>query len=779
MKIKKVYIGAFGALKDLTLDFSDGLQVIYGENEAGKTTVTEFIKSVFYGTGRRAAGQVLSVREKYAPFDGTPAGGRIFFEHSGKEYCIERQFRKSDATDKITLTDTASGKSETVPSDIGKSLFGITMPAFERSVFIGNTPDFSFDEGAAGEINQKLTNTALTGEDGVSYQKVLNRLDDARLKLVSKSGRTGSLVADIARHNELIEQLGEADAAARRKQELTRGIKEADADLAEINKKSDVLGKLLEREKDIENAEKLKEYIETKARLDTLTKQLTLPDGTVADEMFLKKFEFVSSKIAKSEEKLKEEEQTLASLNSAASAREGSTPDEIRQKLDDAKEEFSKCEVRRREAESDVARLESEVAEEREAVAAAKDKKKPVNPVFLTAGVALLVAGIAVLLLSGNRPAAIGAFSLGAVAVILGFIVRPKNGAALASAENGLAAKQNELTAKKSELMMINGEKSNIEAKIENLNVSLNFGVNEEQKIKETEERLAAEKERLKEEKGKAANFFGFKDIADLDRLKAEAEGLYGIAEEQKRLKLCLSYLSRDLGGISYEEAESRLNALGQDGKTADLAAAKEEADRLAARKAELSTVKTRLETELKTAFRGAGDPEDLRREIQALKEAIASKQAFYDAASAAHEVLAESLVTARASFGSALENETLKIFKELTGGAYDAVNISSDFDIKAEKTGVFGMHGIEHLSRGTKDQAYLALRLAVARLITEKEPLPVMLDDSLSQYDDNRFALALKFLKEYAESTQISLFTCHKFVTDEAKRQGIKTVEL
>ena len=79
MKIKSIYISAFGALKDFTLDFSDGFQVIYGENEAGKTTITEFIKSVFYGTGRRAAGQSMSIREKYAPFDRTPAGGRIVF----------------------------------------------------------------------------------------------------------------------------------------------------------------------------------------------------------------------------------------------------------------------------------------------------------------------------------------------------------------------------------------------------------------------------------------------------------------------------------------------------------------------------------------------------------------------------------------------------------------------------------------------------------------------------------------------------------------------------
>ena len=141
--------------------------------------------------------------------------------------------------------------------------------------------------------------------------------------------------------------------------------------------------------------------------------------------------------------------------------------------------------------------------------------------------------------------------------------------------------------------------------------------------------------------------------------------------------------------------------------------------------------------------------------------------------------MLSESLTAARKSFGSALENETLKNFALLSGGAYDAINISSDFDLSAQKSGDFGMHEIEFLSRGTKDQAYLALRFAVAKLITEKEPLPIILDDSLSQYDDKRFALALDFLKDYAKNTQITLFTCHNFVTDEAKRQGIKNINL
>ena len=43
MKIKKIYISAFGGLKDFTLELNDGLNVVYGNNEDGKSTVAAFI----------------------------------------------------------------------------------------------------------------------------------------------------------------------------------------------------------------------------------------------------------------------------------------------------------------------------------------------------------------------------------------------------------------------------------------------------------------------------------------------------------------------------------------------------------------------------------------------------------------------------------------------------------------------------------------------------------------------------------------------------------------
>ena len=129
-----------------------------------------------------------------------------------------------------------------------------------------------------------------------------------------------------------------------------------------------------------------------------------------------------------------------------------------------------------------------------------------------------------------------------------------------------------------------------------------------------------------------------------------------------------------------------------------------------------------------------------------------------------------------RKGYGAEVEKKTLDIFSRLTCNNYSAVNISKELDITVEKSGIFGTREIGYLSRGTTEQAYLSLRLAIAELICEDEKLPILLDDVLSQYDDERTLEALTFLKEYAKDGQAVLFTCHNSITAAAKELTIET---
>ena len=188
MKINSIYISAFGGIKNLKLDFNNGFNVILGDNENGKSTVMAFIKMMFYGSDRGSSQIAKNIRKKSAPWDGSAMAGSIDFEHSGKLYRIEREFKTSNSTDKVTLIDLDLGTRQTVTADIGTKFFGLSSGAFERSVFIGQFGFPESDNDAEGELNSRLSNIALTGQESVSFETVYKRVESVkRLLSISKT----------------------------------------------------------------------------------------------------------------------------------------------------------------------------------------------------------------------------------------------------------------------------------------------------------------------------------------------------------------------------------------------------------------------------------------------------------------------------------------------------------------------------------------------------------------------------------------------------------------
>ena len=99
-----------------------------------------------------------------------------------------------------------------------------------------------------------------------------------------------------------------------------------------------------------------------------------------------------------------------------------------------------------------------------------------------------------------------------------------------------------------------------------------------------------------------------------------------------------------------------------------------------------------------------------------------------------------------------------------LTGGKYAAVSLTRELEAAAlERNSVLPRRSLA-LSRGTVDQLYLAVRLAVCQLcLPGEDPAPLVLDDALVTFDDRRMALALDALAELGRERQILLFTCQE----------------
>ena len=93
MKIRKLELTHFGKFRDRTIRLGDGIQLFYGENEAGKTTIHTFIRCMLFGLergrGRAAAHDTYS---RYEPWDGPESyAGAIEFVCGGKTFRLERK----------------------------------------------------------------------------------------------------------------------------------------------------------------------------------------------------------------------------------------------------------------------------------------------------------------------------------------------------------------------------------------------------------------------------------------------------------------------------------------------------------------------------------------------------------------------------------------------------------------------------------------------------------------------------------------------------------------
>ena len=171
------------------------------------------------------------------------------------------------------------------------------------------------------------------------------------------------------------------------------------------------------------------------------------------------------------------------------------------------------------------------------------------------------------------------------------------------------------------------------------------------------------------------------------------------------------------------------------------------------------------------------GGPEDLEARRSQLDEQLARRSEEYDALTAALDALSAANEALRQRFSPALNREAGALFAALTGGRWDKLSLARDFSAQAAAEGDPLPRPALALSAGTAEQLYLAVRLAICKLTVPDAPL--VLDDALAFFDDQRCALALELLRSLAEERQILLFTCHGREAEWARAHGVPVVRL
>jgi uncharacterized protein YhaN len=207
---------------------------------------------------------------------------------------------------------------------------------------------------------------------------------------------------------------------------------------------------------------------------------------------------------------------------------------------------------------------------------------------------------------------------------------------------------------------------------------------------------------------------------------------------------------------------------------------AAEAAERL---KREATALRTKLEAEqealdafLRRAGGGEGDAENLEsldEMITSEEEALAREERQRGALLLALEVLRDSVLAYQQEHVGRMASQTEATLTRLTNGRYSHVKLDAEF----RPTLTMGDRNdipLESLSRGARDAFYLSLRSALARELAAREPLPLILDDPIAHFDEERRGILLSLLEELANEIQVILLTHDRRVLNNVREAHV-----
>ena len=175
------------------------------------------------------------------------------------------------------------------------------------------------------------------------------------------------------------------------------------------------------------------------------------------------------------------------------------------------------------------------------------------------------------------------------------------------------------------------------------------------------------------------------------------------------------------------------------------------------------------------------GGAEDAPQRIARKQEQLHRLQGEYDSLALALDVLRSANTTLQNRFSPELGRRAAEIFADMTGSAWSHILLDREFRLSAEAGSDPTRRSVQLLSSGTADQLYLAVRLAICEMVLPAEQnAPLILDDALLTFDDERLHKTLDYLVRLGEQRQILLFSCQSREADYlASRSGVHILNL
>ena len=244
MIIEKINIKCFGMITDMTLEFSSGINVIEGQNEAGKSTIAAFIKYMLYGFDNSEDKEQLSERNKRLNWTSGRAEGSMTVLVKDKRYLISRSTVLAEATsrptykEESTIIDLETGSPVFGKVPAGEVFFGVDSELFENTAFVGQIGDSRINEGS---VKESIENILFSGSERINNQRAASKVSVKMENLLHSNGM-GGVIYDLMRRSD----------------DLEERFKQADEDNKEILSKEAKLHEIkASREEELERKDKL------------------------------------------------------------------------------------------------------------------------------------------------------------------------------------------------------------------------------------------------------------------------------------------------------------------------------------------------------------------------------------------------------------------------------------------------------------------------------------------------------------------------------------------
>ena len=794
MILRELHIDGFGKLEHQTISFDPHFNVVYGPNEAGKSTLATALFASLYGLGR-------GEKERYRPWSGARFATRLVYDLAdGRTFEVQREFERDakgihvfDSSGADVSADCAVGKTV----NPGHAHLGVPLEVIVNAAFVSQG-DASIDGARAERITHALARALDGGPKEDAALGAMGRLDSA---LAAHVGTKRATINTPLRH--LVDATLEAraraadvraqlrsldDVRARLETETLRGI-ELDAALREAERRSRSLRSFTLRSR----IDALREIRDDLAALQAERALYHDADG------------FPPGGSAELERRYRESYalDTLAAAHASDAERGRMTP-ALQAELDErnadggALDDAAFSALVATATEATAARDRATVAAER--VQSARRANDGGGDVFGGAFIATICVGLGATALVFAQLWVYAAV-VGIVAIVLAIL-------AISIDARRRSARDTVETAQRA---ADDARAQEREAAIHVAAVLEPLGVASVDGLERRRERAIELRSRRSEAARLATRAIETRDAARaageafdvLARMLVDPTGARErdlaasktidarrITRDGIDLRLSMLEVRRtDVLGIDEEFAlESELADLiasgveAVPGNTSPRAFEAERAD--IERRAQASRVAlAEVAAELRTAEAAIGDLAELDERVAHLQLRAAKLETFESAVSLARETIDDRTREAHQKFARRLADYASRTIERVTAGRYRDVRVDPTtlaVRVRVPETGKFV--DVDRLSAGTREQTFLVTRLAMTRMFAEgMEVAPLLLDDPFAFWDDARIERCLPILvpDPATRDAQVVIFTTSETFARAAATRGARTIDL